>query len=81
VAAPVVISAPGRFAPKAPMIPSSGLARMTITFGSIRSSRNGFLSRGRQLALGFFGSNAMEVQKRLYSIFGFNLDRLVSGYS
>src|SRR5215813_1756817 len=34
----------------------------------------------RQLALGFFGWNVMEVQNRLYSIFGFNLYRLVSGH-
>ncbi len=33
---------------------------------------NGLLSPRWQLALGFFGSNVMEVQKRLYSIFGFN---------
>src|SRR5262245_26418971 len=42
---------------------------------------NELLSPRRQLALGFFGSNVVEVQKRLYSIFGFNLYRLVSRYS
>src|SRR5262249_23474018 len=42
---------------------------------------NEFLILRWQLALGFFGWNVMEVQKRLYSIFGFNLYRLVSRYS
>src|SRR5262245_31896659 len=46
----------------------------------IPPSRNEFLSPRRQLALGSFGLNMMEVQKRLYSIFRFNLYHLVSGY-
>src|SRR5262245_7189377 len=42
---------------------------------------NEFLSRLRQLALGPFRRNAMEVQNRLYSVFGFNLYRLVPRHS
>src|SRR4030095_821004 len=63
----------GRLCRTCPLLDSSSICIAPLI-------RNEFLCLRRQLTLGSFGRNAMEVQKRLYSIFGLNLYRLVSRY-